>query len=1444
MNPDRSRKIDAPVFALTPFDGRLFGLAVAALFLSPLLSSAVPEGGSSKLNESAGGTAGDEQSFTLTNFVAEPLSCARSVFTVRPLPEGGMSRVVTLLAPSVAADAGPMGFRLQVPEQGMPMTMGAPDVPTLYHLIPGLPGYRARIEVESVNYRDVPDREVAPVGPPASEFRDDGKSPQRRMRDESIYALDAFWPPDVVSVVEATRARERWTRLAFQPVQYNPRTRTVRYVQSVSARIFYEASSPVKSRKTVRPSKSRAVPDPFDCPPLYPEPILPPMNGLPTDFTSRRAGEIVDARFKITTSEDGIHKVTQPELLAAGVNAQSLIGSQLRLFGRDREMAIEVSTEGFFSSSDFFLFYQEDYDGRYSGENVCWFGVGGAGLRMETVDAQPVGGTNITTYHHRETLTQNNAFRPDISPLNEDWDHWYDSRLFNGFGLSLTFDRTVAVNHLALGQNAKICVALHASAVGNHNTRVVVNGQEVGAFPWSGGPALNGTAYSDSAVFDASTLSTAGGAPVPVLISQTGEPDFAFLEEVTLLYPRELFAWNSGRISFTGHAGAHNYQIEAFPNPALLVLDCTDPFQPVKLTNTAIVQNGNGSQVRFRRDAQERPQFILAANAALASVDSIVKMIIPGLVGTDQQADYIVICPEAFRAQADRLVAARSLQGQAVVLASIEEIYNEFCYGLEDASAIRQFLGYAFHHWEKPEPQRVVILGDASYDPREFLGVSTANLVPTPFGGTPSRFTGLDVRAALVSSAPGDPDILADLTIGRIPARTSAELEAVIDKILAYEALSSTASFRNRGVLVAGTDNAPTDNFDQSAETVAGIMVSQGIPDANIDRLYPPAATKTSVLDAINDPAGHFVFGYFGHGPFPAWDFGPFLLETSDIPALPVNSDHDYPIFTATTSLSGYYLEPAPSLEALAEVLLLTAGRGGIAVVAGTAPSPPGFSDPIANGFYDSLFRGARETLGETMLDAYLHAFAIGATAPELVFYQLFGDPGLIVNKLETLIVDTAADENDGSGAGGISLRDAINEQADIIQFASGLSGQTIALNPVHGGLVIAGKNVRISATMLDDGIKVSGSNSMRVFAIAAGTTAEIRGVTITGGSAVNGAGLLNSGMLTMDGVTVTGNAAATIGGGLHNSSPGTLTLRNTTVIGNSCSGDGGGISSNGGSVTLNHVTVSKNVAIGDGGGIRTIGGSLTLYNSIVAQNIALGTGPNLADDPSVTTSTSGVNLLSDLGGSTLLPEPTVLVGLPHLAPLGDYGGPTETAPPLPGSPAIEGAVVLFGTTPGTDQRGNARPTGPLPDIGAVEAGSLLLGSLPDTDNDDIPDLLEGPGGPYPHLLVGTDDSGLDFDGDGRSDAQELADMTDLFDGNDQFRILGISPTPAFDAQTNPLVAVTLSTFPGLRYSFESDVTLQNFQPLPGTAFTADDFTATVELHLAPNRDLLRGKRE
>lgn len=157
----------------------------------------------------------------------------------------------------------------------------------------------------------------------------------------------------------------------------------------------------------------------------------------------------------------------------------------------------------------------------------------------------------------------------------------------------------------------------------------------------------------------------------------------------------------------------------------------------------------------------------------------------------------------------------------------------------------------------------------------------------------------------------------------------------------------------------------------------------------------------------------------------------------------------------------------------------------------------------------------------------------------------------------------------------------------------------------------------------------------------------------------------------------ISGASATTgAGGGVYiKANPGIVS--NTTVANNSAKSSGGGIY-NAGNLSVLHSTISNNAASLYAGGIMhsPLAIFLTVGNSIVTGNQVQNIG--IYQNSAVTD--------------------TLTSGDPRLAPLGDYGGPTHSMPPLPGSPAINSGGTSSITT---DQRG--RPRDITPDLGAAE---------------------------------------------------------------------------------------------------------------------------------------------
>ena len=207
--------------------------------------------------------------------------------------------------------------------------------------------------------------------------------------------------------------------------------------------------------------------------------------------------------------------------------------------------------------------------------------------------------------------------------------------------------------------------------------------------------------------------------------------------------------------------------------------------------------------------------------------------------------------------------------------------------------------------------------------------------------------------------------------------------------------------------------------------------------------------------------------------------------------------------------------------------------------------------------------------------------------------------------------------------------------------------------------------------------------------------------VTLTKNSAVVGGGMSNqsSSSPTLTNVTFTDNSATYSGGGMDNDSSGP-TLTNVTFTENSATYYGGGMVNWSSSPTLTNVTFSGNMAL-EGGGMSNDSSSPTLTNAIV-----WGNTPALDQIKNVTDSHLTVTY-SDIEGG--FDGDGNINDDPHLGPLADNGGFTQTLALLSGSPAIDTANPAF--CPTYDQRYYARPIdgdgdgSAICDMGAYEYG-------------------------------------------------------------------------------------------------------------------------------------------
>jgi len=500
----------------------------------------------------------------------------------------------------------------------------------------------------------------------------------------------------------------------------------------------------------------------------------------------------------------------------------------------------------------------------------------------------------------------------------------------------------------------------------DHHVRVLVNGVPVAEARWDGLDP-----FHLEASFDSSLLKEGANSLRLENLDTTGRFDsVVYLDRFSVQYPHALVA-AEGRLQGRAASGGLVEATGFAAGSRLLDLTATTArwLTPVVSGSPLLFPAKAGSHyLAVSPEAVLRPEIRAAAASSLRD--------------GSLQADWILVAPQELIPAAEPLVLHRESQGLSVKAVSLEQIRDEFGFGERSAQAIRDFLAYAYHHWASPQPRYVLLLGDATYDPKGFLKAATRkDLVPSPLTKSTFLWTASDPALAAVN---GD-DLIPDLAIGRLTAGSLVEAEAAVQKILAFE--SAGQSLAGNAVVVADNPDLAGD-FERNAHDIASLL-----PGRSVERIFLTelgAETRGRVLSAFD--AGAALFSYVGHGSQGLWA-SEGIFRAPDVGLL--QPQPRQPLLLTMTCSNGYFISPWSN--ALSERLVLAPDKGAIA-----AFSPSGLSlDDAAHLFHRALVQqlesGRHQRLGDLVLAAQKDYADTGAFPELLSLYHLFADPGLRV---------------------------------------------------------------------------------------------------------------------------------------------------------------------------------------------------------------------------------------------------------------------------------------------------------------------------------------------------------------------------------------------------------------------------------------------------------------
>lgn len=636
---------------------------------------------------------------------------------------------------------------------------------------------------------------------------------------------------------------------------------------------------------------------------------------------------------KISVKQEGLYRVSQAQLLAAGLSA-SVDPRKLQLFvdGQQIPMIVQGEKDGKLDVGDAMEFYGLGLDTESTDTHVYWL-ITGSQLGDRIKQSQGSGGASAAASFPYTVQRKDRLYYFSNIPNGT------KENFFGAFIYYQSTDQTLNAAHIAPAVNATLEIAMQGFNVGQHQIGVSVNGAIVGTLTFSD------QAYSVSTLTFAQSLLTEGANTVS-LVAQAGTNDFSFVDYIRLIYARGYNA-DTNSLKFTAASG-RSVSVSGFSDSKIRVVDVTDPKASQEVIGK-VNQDTQGYSITLTAPGTGTRTLLAFADAQVKQAAKVAANKLSTWRQSSNSADLVIIAYGDFTSSLQSLQSLRNSQGLQTQLVDVEDVYDEFNFGNKSPQALKDFLSYARTSWTKA-PRYVLLGGTASFDPRNYLAVGETDLVPTLFVQTTHIETASDDALADF-----DEDGIPEMAVGRLPARTADEASRMVQKVISYD---QTPAGGNGVLLVADANSGFNfeSNNDQLTPLIPASTTIQDIRRGN------DANAKQHLLDALNQ--GKKVVNYTGHGSVDIWEAS--LLTTTDAAAL--TNAQKLSIVVAMTCLNAYYIDER--IESLAHALLNAQNGGAVAMWSSSGLTDPGSQAIADRELFRQLFSGASIRLGDATIKA------------------------------------------------------------------------------------------------------------------------------------------------------------------------------------------------------------------------------------------------------------------------------------------------------------------------------------------------------------------------------------------------------------------------------------------------------------------------------------------
>jgi hypothetical protein len=799
-------------------------------------------------------------------------------------------------------------------------------------------------------------------------------------RNRDIYETKEFFPKNCYELSEIGIFRGlRLVCLRIYPLQWNPVEEQLLINDEIEIRVDYETSCSVGKNYN----------DTIDVDPYFDSVKNSIIENYSTarywsqeteDSFSNPSSWNPEGKIKLVIREKGLYRIYGSNLKELGLNLDSIKPSKIGLYNKAQKVAYSISTqEEVFGEDDYVEFYCVSYSDIFSNQNIYWLSFDEIEpLRISSVDAsiKNFQAPLVETYIDDTKIEENPIYIQDI-PNGDKIDHWYmyGTKAFTGeFKLSENLDIKNTTDSDFKGE-IKIRV-LGRTSLSNHLMKVNLNGGYIGETTWSG---LTENDFIGT-IDQRRILDGANSIEFDFNPGYTAN-DKIVINWIELTLEKKLSPENGYLFFSNEETGYKNFVLRGFDNENIRLFDISEPAKPLELTNYQIFSNEESFDLVFGYNIEKKTEFVAVANDKIKDVDSYTLPGTKNLKVKKPGADYIIITAPEFEDSLEPIISRHQNEGMRVLVATTDDIYDQFNYGFKSPVSIREFLKYCYYHYTKPAPSFVLLVGDANYDYKGNLGYK--DYVPMyiyNISDGSGIINGLETSSDILYTSVSGEDDIPDMAIGRLPVNKVNQLETIINKMETYAKCDVDSGWNKNIIFAASVDEIFKQNSD--------ILIEKIPEDYNPIPIYFSDTAKEDLIKNINN--GALMVSFIGHGASYGWADGFFL--GSDL--LNLNNIDFLNLWTMYTCWNGLFQDPTKTC--IAESVLLSDKGGGIVTLASSGLEYPNIQLDYGLTFIEQLFDVPMKRAGVAVLSTGILLGQYDRSCTEMIATRIFfGDPAL-----------------------------------------------------------------------------------------------------------------------------------------------------------------------------------------------------------------------------------------------------------------------------------------------------------------------------------------------------------------------------------------------------------------------------------------------------------------